>query len=194
MLAVLISIIIFYLVFDLYQRFYKPRVATQTWPELAALTGLTYQSPTWSGANKSLPTMTGNYRDHELKLDLTNASTTVLDDGVARYRTRIVLAINGSINGSVSLKRKGLFGANGEITLDDPPFDKRYIIESQPEEMVHQIFASPQLRERLLGTNFNTLRISDLGLFFDKTGAEQNINTLQSYLELLCDIADTIER
>ncbi len=194
MLTTIIIAIILFLIFDYYQRFYKPKTAAKTWPGLAARTGLTYQPPTGSGSTRTLPYMTGTYRKHDLKLDLSNAAYSVMDDGIARYRTRIVLTLNCRINGLVLLARKGFFGSDDGLKIGDDEFDRKYVIDSQPENLAGRFLATTWLRQRLMETDFVTFKVSDLGLLFEKGDVENNVEQLHSFLDLICDIAEEIER
>jgi hypothetical protein len=193
MLTAIIVTLVLFLLFDLYQRFYKPKVGTRAWPELAVRIGMTYKPPTGPWSNRSPPHVAGIYRGYDLKLDLARVAHGVVDDGIALYRTRVVLSPKRKINGYVILKRKWYFWSHG-VEVGDEQFDRRLVVDSRPEDLITQIFASPELRQRLLQTYLLTFKVSDLGLLFEKAGVENNIERLQSLFDLVCDIAEVTEQ
>ncbi len=189
---IIFAILLFF--FDIYQRFYKPKIGTRTWPQLAALTGLAYKPPTGPWSNRSQPHVAGKYREHQLKLDIVKVAHGVIDDGIALYCTRIVLSLNGKIDGSVALSRRWFFGSGEGVQIGDEEFDRRFIVKSRPADFAAQAFASADLRQRLLQTHMLKFRVSDLGLHFEKSGVEQDIERLRSLFDLLCDIAESAEQ
>lgn len=193
MLAAILIFIIFLFIFDIYQRFYLPKIGTKTWHELAALTDLSYKPPTGSWSNRSQPHMTGIYGGRYLKLDLVKVAHGVVDDGIALYRTRIVLSMQSKLHSSLSLQRRWLFWSS-DNQFDDEEFDRYFVVESQPQDFALRALASPELRQRLIEAKVVKLKLSDLGLSLEKSGVENNVDRLRMLFDLVCDLADTAEQ
>lgn len=194
MITAILIFVIFLLIFDIYQRFYKPKNGTRTWPELAALTGLSYKPPSGSWSNRSQPHVTGTYCDRYLKLDLVKVAHGVVDDGIALYRTRVVLSINSKLHSSLSLQRRWLFWSSGGNQLGDEAFDRYFTIENRPQDFAIRVLASPGLRQRLMEAKTLNLKLSDLGLSLEKAGVENNIDRLRLLFDLVCDLANAAEQ
>jgi len=193
--AILIFVVLLF-IFDFYQRFYLPKIGTGTWPELAALTGLSYKPPTGPWSNRSQPHVTGVYRGHYLKLDLVKVAHGVVDDGIALYQTRIVLSMKSKLHSSLSLERRWWFWNTGNQIDDEAlkEFGRYFVIENQPRDFAARMFASPELRQRLMEAKMLKLKLSDLGLSFQKSGVENNIDHLHQLFDLVCDLANTAEQ
>ena len=193
--AILIFVVLLF-IFDFYQRFYLPKNRTKTWPELAALTGLSYKPPTGPWSNRSQPHVTGMYRGHYLKLDLVKVAHGVVDDGIALYQTRIVLSMKSKLYSSLSLERRWWFWSAGNQIDDEDfkEFGRYFVIENQPKDFAVRVLASPELRQRLMKAKVLKLKLSDLGLSFEKSGVESNIDSLRMLFDLVCDLANTAEQ
>jgi len=199
MFAMLMVVIIAFLIFDLYQRFYRPLAATKNWPNLAERTGLQFHPPGGPWSNRSPARVIGNYRGYEVKLDTTRQLAGPVDDGIATYRTRWVLTMNQPVNGSLWLKRRwfsgwGILRAE-EQTVGDAQFDQRFIIRSHPQDLAARLFAAPELRHRFLAeTTLREFSLSNLGVRFEMAGIEGNPKKLHAQLNLVADVVQTVKR
>jgi hypothetical protein len=198
MFIIVIVIIAAFLSFDLYYRFYKPVVATKSWPELAKRTGLAFQPPTGSWSNRSLARVTGTYRGYALKLDTPRVVPGPVDDGIAMYRTRIVLTMNQPVTGSLSLKHRWFFSRGflrGEgQQIGDALFDQRFIIHSRPADYAGQIFAAKTLRQRFLAEKeIREFSLSNLGVRCEIKGILSDVKKLHDLFNLLADVVQTVK-
>ncbi len=199
MVAAVVLIVIVLLIFDLYQRFYKPGIGTRTWPELAARTGLTHEPSRGPWSNRAPVRVTGNYRGYDLKLDIPKVVHGPVDDGIATYRTRVVLTMNSRVSGSLSLHPRWFFSRGflrGEgIQIEDEAFNRRFVIKSQPEAFAARVLASADLRRRLLAQKkLREFALSNLGVRLELKGIESDVMALHSLLNLVADIVQTVKR
>lgn len=199
MFAIAIVVIVAFLVFDLYQRFYRPVAATKSWAELAERTGLHFQPPGGPWSNRSPARVTGNYRGYEVKLDTTRQLAGPVDDGIATYRTRLVLTMNQPISGSLSLKHRWFFLRgilrSEEQSVGDAQFDQRFIIRSHPQDYAARLFATQALRRRFLAEkSLRDFSLSNLGVRFEMAGIEDDVKKLHAQLNLIADVVQMVKR
>jgi hypothetical protein len=192
MVAIIVILIIAFLAYDFYQRFYKPGLSMKQWPELASRTGLSYEPPVGAWSNRRQAQVAGKYRGYELKLDVTKVIPGAVDDGIATYNTRVVLSPPYRVSGTLALQSKWLFSREG-LKIGDEQFDRRFVIESQPKDFVARVFASPELRRRFLQAKPRQFKLSALGLRLETKGIESDVNSLHGLLDLACDVADTVK-
>ena len=199
MFTMLIIVVAAFLIFDLYQRFYRPVAGTRAWPELAERIGLTFQAPTGSWSNRTPARVTGNYRGYDFKLDLSRVVPGPVDDGIATYRTRIVLTMNHAVSGSLTLKHRWFFSRGflrGEgQKIGDAEFDQRFIIQSHPRDYAARVFAARDLRRRFLAQKkLREFSLSNLGVRLEMTGIEGDAQKLHALFNLLADVVQTVKR
>jgi hypothetical protein len=196
---ILVSLIALYLVFDFYQRFYKPRLGTKNWATLAKRTGLIYQPPGGAWSNRSSARVMGNYRGYELKLDTPHMIATPVDDGIATYRTRLVLTMNQRVSGSLSLSRRfflspRFLGGEG-LSSGDEQFDRRFLLKGQPQAFAVGLFANRDLRQRFLTQpKLREFTLSNLGVRLELSGMENDVNRLHDLLNLAADVVQAVKR
>lgn len=192
MAVIIILVVLGLLAFDLYQRLYKPGLITQHWPELARHTGLMYKPALGSWSNRRSPQVTGKYRGYDIKLDLARIIPGPVDDGIAAYRTRLVLTPHGRINGAVLVEARGWFSGKG-LALGHDAFDQHFRLESRPEALASRLFDASHLRQRFLEVRPRKFSLSDLGLRLEFKAGTRDAAGLRVLLNLACDLADTVK-
>ena len=122
---------------------------SKAWRLVAARAGLTFEPGAFLGS----PRVVGDYRGRALRLDaFTRKSGT---RSATRY-TRLALAMNNRAGIILTLCLEGVFSpiakALGveDIRLGDEEFDRRLLIQSRPATFAANLFASRDLRQRLL--------------------------------------------
>lgn len=199
MIAIILILIVLFLIYDFYQRFYKPGIATKSWPHLAERAGLTFYPPTGTFSNRTSAQVMGNYRGYELKLDAPRVISGAVDDGLASYRTRIVLNMNSPVRGSFSFKYRWFFGRKFSrdegVQIGDEVFDHRFVIKSRPKDYAARVFASADLRRRFLAIEeLREFSLSNLGVRFEMNGIERDVKRLHNFLDLLADVVQAVKR
>ena len=199
MIIIILGLILVYLIFDFYQRFFRPGLSTKIWPELADRTGLVYEPSRGPWSNRSSPRVMGNYRGYEIKLDLSRVLAGAVDDGIASYRTRIVLTMNHRVQGALSLKHRWFFSRGflrGQgLTIDDEPFDQRFVITSRPQDFAARVFAPLELRQRFLAIKeLREFSLSNLGVRMELKGIESDVKQLHALFNLLADNVQLVKR
>jgi len=198
LLFIIAGIIVIYLIFDVYQRFYKPAAGTKQWPELAKRTGLIYQPAQGAWSARTSPRVMGSYRGYELKLDTPRILSSPVDDGIATYRTRLVLTMNHRVKGSFSLKRRSVLsrwlGQTEEISSGEEWFDQCFIISSQPRHFAKRVFEAPDLRRRFLAVpKLREFSLSNLGVRCELAGIEADAKGLHDLFNLTADVVQRVK-
>lgn len=139
--------------------------------ELAAHTGLTYkrgQANEWR--------VFGTYWGRTLTLETSLAAQDPY--------MRIVLSLNNPSNGYLSLRRR---------TFEHKAFDRQFTIESSPENLSNNLFASDSLCQRLLRVKLlRSVKMEGQELYFEGAVTE-NVRYLRSLFNLLSDLAEAVE-
>lgn len=173
----------------------QSRNMQRQWTELAARTGLKLVG----GTTFIPPALVGNYRSRPIKLH-------TYTRGSGKHKTRyteVQLSMQNPSGYTLSLRREGLFdrmgksmGLGSEIQIGDAGFDERYKIGASSQEFATRLlFGNERLRSALMQLEVPTAHI-DLqgnGLVYRQTGFEGNGERVIRLLDLLSEMADTVE-
>lgn len=163
------------------------------WQEFAARNGLQFEP----GGVLVYPSVSGRYRGRNLLLR--NIRRTH-----SRRRSRTYTRLTVFLQNHAGIRfalydedvLSGLFTALGaqDVRTGDERVDRRFVIQSQPEEFARRLFAAPTLRERLLQVKPMNLTLTGNELTFERQGILDDPDLLQSLFDLLTDVADFIEK
>ena len=165
---------------------------SKAWEELATQTGLTFTPGTFTRR----PSISGEFRGRNTRLYTVRR-------GTRRSRTTytvLALEINNSIGAFLSISGEGLFSGIAkslgmqDIQIDDTEFDSRFVIKSQPESFVHELFKQGSLRRHLLQARSLKIVLKEDQLIFEKRYVETDISYLLFLLDLLNHLAKACER
>jgi len=164
----------------------------QAWGELAARTGLTFES----GGLFSPMRVTGTYRGHPLTLDTFTRST---GKNSTTY-TRIQMGANNPSALSLAIYDENVLSKVGkalgmqDIQTGDDELDRRFTIKGQPEPMIASLFTSIGLRQKLLQARSVHVEVRGQQVYWQQRGAESNADHLQFLFDLLGDLAEAVDR
>jgi len=164
----------------------------QAWGELAARTGLTFES----GGLFSPMRVTGTYRGHSLTLDTFTRST---GKNSTTY-TRIQMGANNPSALSLAIYDENVLSKVGkalgmqDIQTGDDELDRRFTIKGQPEPMIASLFTSIGLRQKLLQARSVHVEVRGQQVYWQQRGAESNADHLQFLFDLLGDLAEAVDR
>ncbi len=164
----------------------------RAWKDLAARLGLEV------GPVKFffMPTVSGSYRAHELRLDTFTRGS---GKNSTTY-TRVMLALANPGGMQLELSGENVFSKIGkalggqDIETGDAELDGRYVIKGQPESAVLRILMQINLRQRRLEVKGLHVKVNGDTLYYERRGIESNPETLRALIDLLVDIADGVER
>jgi hypothetical protein len=165
----------------------------KAWQDLSERIGATYAPGSfWFGR----PVVSGVYQQHTFKLDTFRRGT---GKSSTTY-TRLEVMINNPNFLSMSIHQEGLMSKIGkafgvqDIQLGDEELDQRFIIKGQPESDVRRVFASLGMRQRLLEAPELHADVIGQVIRHEKRGYESDPNTLIALLDVLCAMANAIDR
>jgi len=165
----------------------------KAWQDLSERIGAAYEAGNyWFGR----PQVSGVYQQHRFKLDSFTRST---GKSSTTY-TRLVVELNSTSGLVLSIQQEGFFSKIGkalgrkEIQLDDEEIDRRFVIKGQPETEVRRVLSSLGMRQRLLEAPELHVNIKDQAVRHEKRGFETDPNTLIALLDVLCALANAIDR
>ena len=172
--------------------YYSLQSQRRAWSELAARTGLTFESGSFWG----MPTVTGTYRDHALTLDTFRRGS---GKSSTTY-TRIVLFVNNQANLYLALYEETIFSKIGkffgtqDIQFGDDEFDRRFMIKGQPEEDVMRLLNDSTLRTKIMAARSLNIEVDGRELHFEERYVNLDLDYTQSLFDLLTDIAVGVEQ
>jgi hypothetical protein len=165
----------------------------KAWQDLSERIGAAYEPGNfWFGR----PQVTGIYQQHHFKLDSFTRST---GKNSTTY-TRLVVDLNSPSTLTLSIQQEGIFSKIGkalgvqEIQMGDDEVDQRFEIKGQPENEVKRVLSSLGMRQRLLEAPELHIHIKDQAIRHEKRGFETDPNTLIALLDVLCALANAIDR
>lgn len=175
-----------------YYVYYQHKSRVRDWDEFAKGIGLTLEP----GNLFVRPRVTGNYRRRAITLD-------TFSRGSRKHRktyTRIVLLVNNPSNIYLALYVEDVFSKIGnffgmaDVQIGDDEIDQRFTIKSRPETFAARLFASSNLRQKLLQARSVNLKVDGRELYFEQRGMEADPDYLQFLFDLLSDVAEMVER
>jgi len=167
----------------------------EAWRELAGRTGLTFESRPGKLFRKGSMSVAGTYRGRHLKLDthqVQEPPSGEYDQGVTYTFTRTTISVNAPPEAELSLSAKFILGG-GEL-VGDKQFDRQFVIKSQPKGLAAKVFASPELRQHAFQTRSTKFKLAHRELIWSKSDVEPDVEYLHSVFDLLCDVAEAVER
>ena len=185
-----ILIIVVMLIFGVGISCYSLQSRRRAWSELAARTGLTFESGSFWGT----PTVTGTYRG--LTLDTFTRSS---GKSSTTY-TRIVLFVNNQANLYLAMYEETIFSKIGkffgtqDIQIGDDEFDRRFMIKGQPEEDVTRLLNDSTLRTKIMAARSLNIEVDGRELHFEERYVNLDLDYTQSLFDLLTDIAVGVEQ
>lgn len=165
----------------------------QAWGALAQRTGLTLEPGRFIF---SAPQVSGQYRGRTVEL----FTVTHRHGKSSITYTRWYVSTNAPPDMQLSISNEGLLSKVGkavgmqDIQTGDGDLDRRFIIKGKPEAVVAQLMAGASVRDKLLQTRSLDINLADSCLRFSTVGALLDVEYLHLLLDLLCDLADAIER
>ncbi len=173
--------------------YFSHKAHAQAWSELAARTGLTCEIGRYPW---SPPRVTGIYRGHQLDL-----STFVRRHGKnSTTYTRITMDVHNPTGLHLQIGSEGILGkvskalGGQDIQTGDQELDQKFIIKGQPESVIASLLTAGSLRQMLLATRSLHVKVEGTSLYFEKVGAEKNLEHLQSLFDLFSELAQAVER
>jgi len=163
----------------------------QAWSELAARTGLTFESRSIFAPMR----VAGNYRGRSLTLD---TFTRHSGKNSTTY-TRIQLGTNNPCALSLAIYDENVLSKLGkalgmqDIQTGDDELDRRFTIKGQPEQVIANLFTSIGLRQKLLEARSVHVEVRGQQVYWQQRGAESNADYLQFLFDLLSDLAEAVD-
>jgi hypothetical protein len=165
----------------------------RAWQDLAERIGATCEPGSfWFGR----PQVSGTYQQHRFKLD---SFVRRVGKNTTTY-TRLVVDLNTQTQLNMSIQQEGFFSKIGkalgvqDLQLGDEEIDRRFIIQGQPESEVRKVISSLGMRQRLLEAPELHITIKDGIIRHEKRGFETDPNTLIALMDVLCALANAIDR
>ena len=164
----------------------------QAWSELAARTGLTFES----GGIFAPMRVAGNYRGRPLTLD----TFTRHNGKNSTTYTRIQLGTNNPCALSLAIYDENVLSKLGkalgmqDIQTGDDELDRRFTIKGQPEPVIASLLTSVGLRQKLLEARSVHVEVKGQQVYWQQRGAESNADYLQFLFDLLSDLAEAVDR
>ncbi len=156
----------------------QTRQQDEAWRDLAARHNLTYEPRSFSNR---IPRMYGTYREREVELKILTRRELHFSPGSVRHRrrtrtkyTQVTLAVDNPANFY-------LLARETEIK------------KSTPADFAHNLFQSIDLLERLTAVSPREITLHGQKLSFE-LGLITDLAGLQFLLDLMCDMAATIEK
>ena len=180
----------------------EDKKSEETWRDLAERTGLSLQ-PRIFMARKNL---TGTYRGRSIKLntvtrgDYVDVQTGYISHGDTYTRTAV--SVDNPAGNIINLLEGGqffsrVFGAKS-VQIGHKSFDRRFTIQSRPENFAASVLSSAELRKRIMLARLKPeiLRLDGRELYLEKKGFNVEGSRAQffSLFDLLCDVAEEVER
>ena len=167
------------------------RARQQAWSELAARTGLTFES----GGLFSPMRITGAYRGHALTLDTFTRSS---GKSSTTY-TRIRMSVNNPSALSLAIYDENVLSKLGkalgmqDVQVGDDELDRRFTFKGQPEPVLASLLTSVGLRQKLLEARSVHVEAKGQEVYWQHRGAESNADYLQFLFDLLSDLAEAVD-
>jgi hypothetical protein len=193
------SILIFMVGLALLSRYWFGQGTEKTWGELAGRTGLTFRTTgVWFGYFSHLA---GIYRSYPLTLYIHERGRLQVPS------TRIELTLKNPAQ--VYLRLCGPYESDGMDLNSLSNFfeakkyqigDCAFFIKSKPENLAPALFAPLHARQKPLRDQFLRLKydinieVEGAKLYFDQVGVLNQADYLHYLLDLVCDLAEAIER
>lgn len=170
----------------------RSQTRNAAWQELATRNGLQFEP----GGFMTYPRLSGVYRGHSLLL--TNFRRTHGRRNSTTY-TRLTLSLDNRANIQFGLYGENMLSGLGkafgmqDVRIGDETVDRRFVIQSQPEQFAAALFASAGLRERLLQTRSLYLTVKGSELIGQEIGMLTEAEYLQFLFDLLADVAERVD-
>ncbi|MCK4978645.1 MAG: hypothetical protein KAS36_17050 [Anaerolineales bacterium] len=180
----------------------EDKKSEEAWRDLAERTGLSLQ-PRIFMARKILA---GTYRGRSIKLNtVTRGDYVDIQTGYNHpgdTYTRMAVSVDNPAGNIINLLEGGqffsrVFGAKS-VQIGHKSFDRRFTIQSRPENFAASVLSSAELRKRIMLTHLKPkiLRLGGRELylerkFFNVRGSKASFFSL---FDLLCDVADEVEK
>jgi hypothetical protein len=172
----------------------RNRVRALAWSEMAQRTGLVLQEN--AKAKKEVLVLEGRYRGRPLKCSYTPA------EGYDPDETDIAVSVNTRPNYVLALSHQGLFKQRSwsqvlrripRVTKIDAALEAKFTVDFQPAELGPMFFDWPGIRRRLMEFESPV----EISLYHRRLSSSlsgiDDLKEIQSYFELLSDIADALE-
>lgn len=171
--------------------FYVQRSRKQAWSNLAAQTGLTFEGV----GLFSQARVTGTYRGRNLVLE-----TFTTGGKNSKKCTRIIASVNNTASIRLRLTGEGILAKIGkkfggqDIQTGNTEIDKRFLIKGEPEREIQALLTSSEVRQKLLSVPVLSLEVMEGEIRCEQDSFERNTKRLQDLFELLCVLAEGIEK
>lgn len=168
------------------------RKHTDAWRELALRSGLTFHEPGWFLGR---PRLTGDWHGRAVHIYTRTSGTPGMGTSPSAYM-QMEMAINLTEGTRFTLWERDLLHQPGEqdIRAGDAEFDQRFIVRGYPPELIRRLLMETGLRRSLLGARTLNLETTREHIRYRQLNIETNVETMQSLLSLLFDLAETLER
>jgi len=163
----------------------------RAWEDFATRTGLAFEPGRLLGA----PRVQGSYRGHSLLVD----TYTVHHGKSSTTYTRIALGLNRPTGLALILYNEGVFAKLGkilggqDIQTGDAELDERFVIKGQPEQAIRTLFVTGGWTQKLHGARAVHIEVDAQSVRFRTTGVIRDVDYLQSLLDMLGTLADSVE-
>ncbi len=159
------------------------KLSKKYWGKIAAVTGLTpIDHPSgWIGVS-------GKYQGRSIQISNVNLG----NDFIPNICTRVTMEISNKINGHFILEGLEFIKVKDELFGCDLS-----IKESSPEDFASKVFTPLKLRQRLIEVPKCQLHLWSLVVRGDELfsqGGRRDINDVVSYINILCDVAEAVEK
>jgi hypothetical protein len=164
------------------------RLMSLSWNGLAQQAGLAFQKKPLS--------VTGTYRGRVLRMDRETLTQRMGRKQYEMVVTRITFSVNNRSRAALRLHRPAFFRLRDRHSVSgDPDFDRRFVFNCEPEDFAGRLFVFPSLRGRLARIPAQEIRLIGQQLRCRQSGAQmlQNVDSLRELLDVLCDLAESIE-
>jgi hypothetical protein len=168
------------------------RAEEKHWGDLARRLGLNYEM---GGSFSSQPQVTGTYRGYPMLLD----AVTHRSGKSKAYWTRVVLRLDNRTNldlllydGNPLERAENVLGVKYVLTGDDA-FDRRFILQGNPEGLATFLVSSVRLRAELSAHPHVRLRVQKELMSYEMRGIEIDQMHLQAVIDMLVELSAMIE-
>jgi hypothetical protein len=105
------------------------------------------------------------------------------------------MALNLPQGTQFKLLERNVFNQLGgqDIRSGDPEFDQRFVVRSQPPELIHQLLMDGGLRRLLLQARYLILETTEGQLRYRQLNVETNVEYMLFLMSLLFDMAEALE-
>ena len=171
--------------------YFIQRSRRQAWSGLAAQTGLAFEGV----GLFSQARVTGMYRGRNIVLE-----TFTTGGKNSKICTRVVASVNNAPSIHLKLGEEGILAKIGkklggqDIQTGDAALDRRFLIKGEPDAEIRSLLLASDVRQRLLSLPQLSIEVIEGEIRYEQYAFEKNAKRLQEVFELLCVLAEEIEK